>query len=64
MSPDTLPSGVIVAGASVMNFDRDPADVDLFEYSFPGAMGVTARPVLCVRVMTWMRAHSAQLEPV
>ncbi|HVQ62983.1 MAG TPA: hypothetical protein VMT78_00535 [Terriglobia bacterium] len=64
VSPDTLPSGVIVAGASVMNFDRDPADVDLFEYSFQGAIGVTSRTEFFVRVMPWMRANGAQLEPV
>ena len=50
VSPDTLPSGVIVAGASVMNFDRDPADVDLFEYSFQGAIGVTSRTEFFVKV--------------
>jgi hypothetical protein len=64
VSPDTLSPGEGVVGASVMNFDRDPGDIDLFEYSFQGAIGLWRRTEFFMRVMPWMRANSAHQEPV
>src|SRR5262245_43726591 len=39
ISPYTLGPGEAAFGASVMNFDRDPGDTDLFEYTFQGSVG-------------------------
>jgi hypothetical protein len=64
VSPDTLPDGVGVVGTSVMNFDRDPGDIDIFEYSFQGAVGFGKRVEIFAKVMPWKRANSAHQEPV
>src|SRR5262245_3419569 len=50
ISPDTLRHGSAVIGAAVMNYDRDPGDVDLFEYSFQGAVGFGKRTEIFMRV--------------
>lgn len=63
ISPDTLPSGGAVIGAAVMNFDRDPGDIDLFQYSFQGAVGFGKRTEVFMRIMPWSRANSAHLDP-
>jgi hypothetical protein len=63
ISPDSLPDGEIVAGAAVMNHDRDPGDIDIFSYSFQGAAGFGERFEIFVKVMPWMRANSAHQEP-
>src|SRR5262249_35838131 len=64
VSPDVLPYGAGVVGASVMNFDRDPGDIDLFQYSFEGAVGLGKRTEAFMRAMPWDRANSAHQEPV
>jgi len=64
ISPDTLPDGDIVAGAAVMNHDRDPGDIDIFAYSFQGAVGFGKRIEVFTKVMPWLRANSAHQEPV
>jgi len=64
ISPDTLPDGEIVAGAAVTNNDRDPGDIDIFAYSFQGAIGFGKRVEAFAKVMPWVRANSAHLEPV
>src|SRR6185295_10160088 len=64
VSPDTLPFGEGAVGASVMNFDRDPGDIDLFEYSFQGVVGFRKRTEIFARIMPWLRANSADLQPV
>jgi hypothetical protein len=63
VSPDTLRFGEAVLGISEMNFDRDPGDIDFFEYSFQGAIGFKKRTEIFIRVMPWMRANSAHQEP-
>jgi hypothetical protein len=64
ISPDTLPDGDIVAGTAVTNHDRDPGDIDIFAYSFQGAIGFGERIEAFVKVMPWMRANSAHQDPV
>ena len=64
VSPDTLADGEIVVGASVMNHDRDPGDIDIFAYSFQGAIGFGKRVEVIAKIMPWMRANSAHQEPV
>jgi len=64
ISPDTLRGGSAVIGAAVMNYDRDPGDIDLFEYSFQGAVGFGKRTEIFMRIMPWSRANSADLDPI
>jgi hypothetical protein len=63
ISPDSLPDGEIVAGAAVMNHDRDPGDIDIFAYSFQGAIGFGKGFEIFAKVMPWMRANSAHQDP-
>jgi len=63
VSPDTLRHGQAVVGASVTNFDRDPGDIDIFAYSFQGAVGFGKRAEFFARIMPWMRANSAHQDP-
>ena len=62
-SPDALRHGEFVVGASVMNFDRDPGDIDIFAYSFQGAIGFGGRGEFFAKIMPWMRANSAHQDP-
>jgi hypothetical protein len=64
ISPYTLAPGAAAVGTSVMNFDRDPGDIDLFEYGFQGAIGLPKRTEFFVRVMPWYRVNSANLDPL
>jgi len=64
IAADTLPDGEIVAGVAVMNHDRDPGDIDVFAYSFQGAIGFGKRVEVFAKVMPWLRANSAHQEPV
>ena len=63
VSPDTLPPGQSAVGSSVMNFDRDPGDIDLFQYSFQGVFGTGKRTEFFLRIMPWSRANSSNLDP-
>src|SRR5215467_6086724 len=64
ISPYTLAPGEAAFGSSVMNFDRDPGDIDLFEYAFQGSVGLPKRTEFFVRVMPWFRVNSANLDPL
>jgi hypothetical protein len=64
ISPYTLPTGDAAIGPSVMNFDRDPGDIDLFEFGFQGAVGLPKRTEFFVRVLPWLRVNSANLDPL
>jgi hypothetical protein len=46
-----------------MNFDRDPGDIDLFQYSFQGVVGVTKRTEFFAKIMPFSRANSSNLDP-
>jgi hypothetical protein len=64
VSPYTLAAGEGAVGASVLNFDRDPGDIDLFEFGAQGAVGLPKRTEVFFRVMPWLRANSANLDPL
>lgn len=63
VSPDTLSHGEFVVGVSVMNHDRDPGDVDIFAYSFQGAVGFGKRGEFFAKIMPWLRANSSNQDP-
>jgi len=64
ISPYTLRAGEGAVGASVLNFDRDPGDIDFFQYGMQGAVGLPKRMEFFVRVMPWFRVNSANLDPL
>jgi hypothetical protein len=49
-----------------MNFDRDPGDVDIFEFGIQGAVGLPKRTEAFIRVTPtpWFRVNSANLDPL
>jgi hypothetical protein len=64
ISPYTLAAGEGGVGASVLNYDRDPGDLDFFQYGVQGAVGLPKRTEFFVRVMPWFRVNSANLDPL
>jgi hypothetical protein len=64
ISPYTLAPGIGAFGASALNYDRDPGDIDLFEFGAQGAVGLSKRTEVFFRVMPWLRANSANLDPL
>ena len=46
-----------------MNFDRNPGDVDFFEYGFQAALGVGGRAELFLRASPFLRTNSVNQEP-
>jgi hypothetical protein len=64
ISPYTLAPGVAALGASALNYDRDPGDIDLFEFGAQGAVGLPKRTEVFFRGMPWLRANSANLDPL
>ena len=63
-SPDIFPRGEGAISASVLNVDRDPGDIDIFQYSFQGVIGLGRRTEFFTKVTPWLRANSAHQEPV
>jgi hypothetical protein len=64
ISPYTLSPGIGAFGASVTNYDRDPGDIDFFQYGFQGSIGLPKRMEFFVRTMPWFRVNSANLDPL
>jgi hypothetical protein len=64
VSPYTLAPGDVAVGGAAMNFDRDPGDIDLFEFGVEGAVGLPKRMEFFVHVMPWLRVNSANLNPL
>ena len=64
ISPYTLPAGIAAVGASVTNYDRDPGDLDFFQYGIQGSIGLPKRVEFFVRTMPWFRVNSANLDPL
>ncbi|HET9129418.1 MAG TPA: hypothetical protein VFO86_00635, partial [Terriglobia bacterium] len=64
ISPYTLSPGIAAVGASVTNYDRDPGDIDFFQYGIQGAVGLPKRMEFFVRTMPWFRVNSANLNPL
>jgi hypothetical protein len=63
-SPDTLESGQLALGGFVMNFDRNPGDVDFFEYSVQAALGLPGRTEVFVRFAPVVRTNSVGQQPL
>jgi hypothetical protein len=64
LSPETVPPRKLSAGVFVMNFDRNPGDVDFFEYSIELATGLTKRADVFVRFAPVLRTNSVNQEPI
>ena len=64
LSPETLPEGELAAGAFVMNFDRNPGDIDFFEFPFQGALGLPGRTEVFVSVSPTYRVNSVGQDPL
>jgi hypothetical protein len=62
-SPYSLLPGEAAGGFSVLNFDRNPGDVDFFEYGFQGAIGLPGRVELFVRGLPVVRTNSVNQDP-
>jgi hypothetical protein len=63
VSPYSLRRGEMAAGGSVLNFDRNPGDVDFFEYGFQAAVGLPGRVELFFRAAPVLRTNSVNQEP-
>jgi hypothetical protein len=64
VTPDTLRPGKWAIGALEMNFDRNPGDIDFFQYSFQFAIGVTKRTEVFVSGMPVLRTNAVNLDAV
>ena len=64
ISPEALQPWEIGTGASVTNFDRNPGDVDFFEYGFQFAVGIPGRIELFFRGAPVLRTNSVNQEPI
>lgn len=64
VSPETLGSGEVAAGIQSMNFDRNPGDIDFFEYTVQVALGIGDRVEVYFRASPWLRTTSVYQEPV
>jgi hypothetical protein len=64
ISPYTMSPGIAAVGASVTNYDRDPGDIDLFEYGIQGSIGLPKRMEFFVRTLPVFRVNSANLDPL
>src|SRR6476619_9771 len=62
-SPYPLDSGKIGVAGTVMNFDRNPGDVDFFEYGFQVAVGLPARTEVFLRASPVLRTNSVVQDP-
>ena len=63
-SPYTLDPGKFGVGGSVTNFDRNPGDVDFFEYGFQLALGLPRRMEVFLRAAPVLRTNSVGQDPV
>jgi hypothetical protein len=64
ISPHTLQKWEIGTGVSVLNFDRNPGDVDFFEYGFQAAVGLPGRVELFFRGSPVLRTNSVNQDPI
>jgi len=64
VSPYTLARWEIATGASVMNFDRNPGDIDFFEYGLQVAVGLPGRVEAFFRGSPVLRTNSVNQDPV
>ena len=64
VSPDTLKQGEWAFSATILNYDRNPGDVDLFEHTYQVAVGLPGRTELFVRASPTLRPNAVGLDPV
>jgi len=64
ISPYALERWEVATGASVLNFDRNPGDVDFFEYGFQAAVGIPGRIELFFRAAPVLRTNSVNQDPI
>jgi hypothetical protein len=64
LSPYTLAPWEVGAAVSVLNFDRNPGDIDFFEYGYQGAIGLPGRVELFFRGAPVLRTNSVNQDPV
>ena len=64
LSPYTLRPWEVGFGASVLNFDRNPGDVDFFEYVGQLTVGLPGRVEVFFRVSPVLRTNSVNQEPI
>jgi hypothetical protein len=64
VSPYTLRPWELAGGGSVLNYDRDPGDVDFFEYGLQFAMGLPGRLEVFVTATPLLRTNSVNQDPI
>ena len=64
ISANTLAKWEVATSASVLNFDRNPGDVDFFEYEFQAAVGLPGRVELFFRGSPVLRTNSVNQDPI
>jgi hypothetical protein len=62
-SPAVLRPGEVAVSVSVLNYDRNPGDIDFFHYSVQGAVGVPGRLELFIRASPALRSNAVNLDP-
>ncbi len=63
-SPYTLGAGKFAVGGSALNFDRNPGDVDFFNFGFQIALGISRRAEVFLRASPVVRTNSVGQDPV
>ena len=63
-SPYPLDPGKVAVGGTIMNFDRNPGDVDFFEYGFQVAVGLPGRTEVFMRAAPVLRTNSVGQDPL
>ncbi len=63
-SPNTLPSGDLAAGFYVVNHDRNPGDVDFFDFPIQVALGLPGRTSFFFSGSPTFRTNSVAQEPL
>ena len=63
-SPYTLRSSEVGLGLAILNFDRDPGDIDFVRFGVQGAVGLPGRTEFFFRVTTRLRTDAINLDPL
>jgi hypothetical protein len=63
-SPYTLASGELVASAHVVNFDRNPGDIDFFDFPLGFTLGLPKRTEFFFSFSPTLRTNSVGQDPV
>jgi hypothetical protein len=63
-SPNTLPSGDLAAGFFIVNYDRNPGDVDFFDFPIQLALGLPGRTSFFFSGSHTFRTNSVAQEPL